>query len=175
MTGMAVDPAALPLRDVHLPPPTQVGLSALGGGWAIALAVLTLAALIVLGLFFWRRRKRAQAAGLLFDATVDAAPDNAARVAAISELLRRAARRRDVGADRLGGEAWLRFLDAVGPRGDACLADAGRTLLEGGFRRDVDAGALAALRPLARARFVALMRHAPRRRPWPPRAPWRRR
>lgn len=171
MTG--VDPASLPLRDVHLPPSPEGWLSAMGGGWAIAFAALILIALVALGLYLWRVRLREKAAGLMFDATVDAAADNAARVAAISELLRRAARRRDPAADRLSGEAWLHFLDA-GRRGDARLADAGRTLLEGGFRRDVDAGALAALQPRARACFVAMMRRAPRRRWMHGRMPWRR-
>jgi Flp pilus assembly protein TadB len=169
MSGAALDPAKLPLRDAHLPaapawwPPAP--------GWWLVAAVL--AALLV-AMALWRRRARRRriAAEALFDATVDAAQGDSARVAAISELLRRAARRRDPLADRLQGADWLHFLDE-GPRarGAATFAEVGGVLLDGGFRRDVDAAAVAALRPVARARFVALMRRVPRR--W--RLPWSRR
>ncbi|MFD0727480.1 DUF4381 domain-containing protein [Lysobacter brunescens] len=157
----ATNPATLPLRDAHLPeapgwwPPPM-------GWWLVAIAV----ALMLLILLLWRRhaRRRRIAAEALFDATVDAAPSEVARIAAMSELLRRAARRRDPSADRLQGADWLHFLDE-GPRarGAATFADVGGVLLDGGFRREVDASAVAALRPVARARFVALMRGAPRR------------
>jgi Flp pilus assembly protein TadB len=169
MSATTLDPAKLPLRDAHLPdapawwPPAP--------GWWLVAAVL--AALLV-AIALWRRhaRRRRIAAEALFDATVDAAQGDSARVAAISELLRRAARRRDPLADRLQGADWLHFLDE-GPRvrGAATFAEVGGVLLDGGFRRDVDAAAVAALRPVARARFVALMRRVPRR--W--RLPWLRR
>lgn len=163
----ATNPATLPLRDAHLPdapgwwPPPM-------GWWLVASVVVVLLVLLLL----WRRRARRRriAAEVLFDATVDAAQGDAARIAAMSELLRRAARMRDPSADRLQGKDWLHFLDE-GPRarGAETFADVGAVLLDGGFRRDVDAGAVLALRPVARARFVALMRHAPRRwrLPWP--------
>lgn len=156
-----IDPATLPLRDAHLPdapgwwPPPM-------GWWLVAAVVAVLFAILLL----WRRhaRRRRIAAEALFDATVDAAQGDAARIAAMSELLRRAARLRDPSADRLQGADWLHFLDE-GPRarGAATFADVGGVLLDGGFRREVDASAVAALRPVARARFVALMRGAPRR------------
>ena len=79
----------------------------------------------------------------------------AARIAAISGLLRRAARRVDKRADRLQGEAWLRFLD--GGKGNDFSAGAGRLLLEGGYRREVDARAWEAARDLAHKRFLELM------------------
>lgn len=163
------NPATLPLRDAHLPdapgwwPPPM-------GWWLIAVAVLVLVAVLV----WWRRhaRRRRIAAEALFDATVDAVQGETARIAAMSELLRRAARLRDPSADRLQGADWLHFLDE-GPRarGAATFAEVGAVLLDGGFRREVDAAAVAALRPVARARFVALMRGAPRHR----RLPWSRR
>lgn len=168
-----IDPVKLPLREAHLPeapgwwPPPP--------GWWLVAAVLVV---VLIAIALWRRRarRRRHAVEVLFDTTVDAVPGdaalgNAARVAAMSELLRRAARRRDPSADRLQGADWLRFLDD-GPRvrGSRTFADVGGVLLDGGFRRDVDPGALAALRPVARARFVALMCRAPRRRRWP----WRR-
>jgi len=74
----------------------------------------------------------------------------------MSELLRRAARRRDPAADRYEGEAWLCFLDADGKQ-PQFSTDVGRLLLEGGFRRDVDASAVDALRPLARQRYLMWM------------------
>jgi hypothetical protein len=88
----------------------------------------------------------------------------------MSELLRRASRRRDAGADRLEGEAWLAFLDDVDRtgrgRGGKSKAEGGaagfsrgpgRLLLDGGFRRDVPEHEVAALETLARARFLAWM------------------
>jgi len=167
MAQAPLDPATLPLRDAHLPdapgwwPPPM-------GWWLVAAVVLAL--LVILLLWRGRVRRHRLAAEALFDATVESAPDETARVAAMSELLRRAARLRDPAADRLQGADWLHFLDE-GPRarGAATFAEVGAVLLDGGFRREVDAGAVAALRPVARARFVALMRGAPRRRrlPWP--------
>jgi hypothetical protein len=79
----------------------------------------------------------------------------AARIAAISELLRRAARRVDAKADHLEGEAWLGFLD--GQKSHHFTEGAGRLLLEGGYRRDVPAAEFAAASALARARFLELM------------------
>ena len=143
----------LVLRDIHQPmappwwPPAP--------GWWLVAAVLT----VVLAIGWWlaaRRRRRQRAIATLFDSALAAAPSPAAQVAAMSELLRRAARRRDPAADRYEGEAWLRFLDADGKRAQFST-DAGRLLLEGGFRRDVDASAVAALRPLARKRYLAWM------------------
>src|SRR3546814_12347611 len=58
-----------------------------------------------------RARRRRAAIVRLFDERLDAANTPVERVAAMSELLRRAARRRDPAADRLQGDAWLAFLD----------------------------------------------------------------
>src|SRR3546814_5021776 len=58
-----------------------------------------------------RARPRAAAIVRLFDERLHAANTPVERVAAMSELLRRAARRRDPAADRLQGDAWLAFLD----------------------------------------------------------------
>jgi hypothetical protein len=143
----------LVLRDIHQPvappwwPPAP--------GWWLVAAVLS----ILIATAWWvaaRQRRRQRAIAALFDAAVAAAPSPAAQVAAMSELLRRAARRRDPSADRYEGEAWLRFLDAEGKR-PVFSTDVGRLLLEGGFRRDVDANAVAALRPLARQRYLTWM------------------
>src|SRR3546814_4739947 len=91
--------------------------------------------------WWWLRARRRRAAIVrLFDERLDAANTPVERVAAMSELLRRAARRRDPAADRLQGDAWLAFLD--GDRASDVARPfsegTGRVLLEGGFRREVD-------------------------------------
>lgn len=155
----------LPLQDVHLPPAPDWWPPA--PGWWIVLVAL---AAIAIGVWFWRRRVRRRRAVIetLFDETlaaVDGVDGASARIATMSELLRRAARRRDPRADRLSGDAWLRFLDD-GQRIPVFSAGAGRTLLEGGFRRDVGAQEFEALRGIVRTRFVELMTHGRARR-WP--------
>lgn len=141
----------LVLRDVHVPaapswwPPAP-------GWWLVACTV----ALVVGVAWWWRRRRwqRLQAWSRLFDASGEDA-NTAARVAAMSELLRRAARRVDAKADHLQGEAWLAFLD--GKKSRDFSGGAGRLLLEGGYRREVPAEEFAAASALARARFLELM------------------
>ena len=161
-------PEPLPLQDVHLPPAPDWWPPA--PGWWSVLVVL---ALIAVSVWLWRRRLRRRRALIetLFDETLAAVDGGrggdgaSARIAMMSELLRRAARRRDPQADRLSGDAWLRFLDA-GQRVPVFSAGAGRTLLEGGFRRDVGAQEFEALRGIVRMRFVDLMTRRPARR-WP--------
>ena len=143
----------LVLRDIHQP--AAPGWWPPAPGWWAVFAVAALA-LLLLAAWAWHRRRRRQAIAALFDRVVGAAATPAARVAAMSELLRRAARRRDPTADRLQGDAWLAFLDA-GNRHPVFAGEAGRLLLEGGFRRDTDAAAVAALQPLARARYLDWM------------------
>ena len=147
---------ALRLHDVHAGsapawwPPAP--------GWWVALALVG----IVLVLLAWRRirRRRRDAAILrLFDQAVADAGSPSRQVAAMSELLRRAARRKDAGADTLDGEDWLRFLDAGLPQ-PVFSAGAGALLRDGGFRTDVAANEVDALRVVARARFLDWMRGA---------------
>lgn len=141
----------LVLRDVHVPAtpswwPPAPGWWLLAGSMALVLAIL-----------WWighqRRRRKLAWRKLFDDACGDAAP--AAQVAAISELLRRAARRVDKQADHLRGEDWLGLLD--GRKQKAFSQGVGRLLLEGGYRRDVPMDELAAVKALARARFLELM------------------
>ncbi|NZA28219.1 DUF4381 family protein [Luteimonas sp. SJ-92] len=143
MTGLV-------LRDIHEPP--APGWWPPAPGWWL-LAVLLLG--VVAGLCWWLRRRRLHRRRLerMFDDAVDAAATPAAAVAAISELLRRAARGRDPAADALDGEAWLRFLDRDA-RQPAFGGEEGRLLLAGGYRREVDPQRLEALRTIARARFL---------------------
>ena len=77
----------------------------------------------------------------------------------MSELLRRAARRKDASADTLEGEAWLRFLDQ-GLSQPAFVAGAGALLRDGGFRADVAPHETKALRAVARQRYLDWMQGA---------------
>jgi len=146
-----MDVATLVLRDVHVPASPSFWPPA--PGWWVVFAIF---ALSVAGIAAWRfavrrRRRRWQH---WFDAASEAY-SAADQVAAMSERLRRAARRVDPAADRLEGEAWLQFLD--GRRGQAFSQGPGRLLLDGGYRRDVPPAELAAATAVARARFLELM------------------
>ncbi|HEY0506396.1 MAG TPA: DUF4381 family protein [Lysobacter sp.] len=149
---------ALVLRDIHVTPAPSWWPPA-PGWWIVAAAMLALLA----GLAWWRlrARRRRRAVARLFDERIDAATSPAQQVAAMSELLRRAARRRDPHADRLAGEEWLRFLDPPakkrGPSSRDFSEGAGRLLLDGGFRREADAAQVEALRRIARERFLHWM------------------
>lgn len=149
--------APLALRDIHQPsappwwPPAP--------GWWMLFLLLVLA---LLAWGWWSRRRRLRRARLaaLFDGTVARAGTPAEEVALLSELLRRAARTRDPDADRLQGDDWLAFLDGPGGKrqGPVFSTGAGRLLLEGGWRRNVQPSEVEALRPLARERFLLWMR-----------------
>lgn len=153
---------ALVLRDIHQPPAPPWWPPA-PGWWLLFAAVLAVVALV----WWWRRRRERRRRDLfeLFDRTVDAANTPSERVAAMSALLRRAARRRDADADRLQGEAWLAFLDAPSrrrrgrtQRRDVAFSEGpGRLLLDGGYRPDADPAQVEALRVLARNRFLQWM------------------
>jgi hypothetical protein len=168
--------APLPLRDVHLPPAPS-GWPPAPGWWIVFATVL----LVGIAWAWWRRRvrRRRYVIERVFDDRLLGIDSASAGIAAMSELLRRAARRRDPAAATLSGDDWLRFLDA-GQRTPVFSAGAGRTLLEGGFRREVSSQEFDALRHVVRARFVELMVHGSRgdgtRRDGTPRRwPWSRR
>jgi hypothetical protein len=149
--------STLVLRDIHQPPAPPWWPPA-PGWWLVG--ALVVAALAVWAALRLRRQRHHAAQAAVFDAALAAAATPSDRIAAMSELLRRAARRRDPAADRLQGEAWLAFLDGD----DAAhpfTGGAGRLLLDGGFRRDVAPAQVAALLPLARARFLQLGRCDP--------------
>lgn len=154
---------ALPLRDIHVPPAPPLWPPA--PGWWILAAVLAIAAGAALA-WHLHRRRRLRRVEALFDDTLARAETPAQAIAAMSELLRRAARTRDPRADHLHGEAWLDWLRARLAMEDAAALDAGapvgRLLLEGGFRGDVAPGEADAVRPVARRAWLALM--APARR-----------
>jgi hypothetical protein len=145
---------ALVLRDIHQPPAPPWWPPA--PGWWF-LAALLLALVAVPAWRAWKRARHQRTVSALFDRALREAATPTAQVAAMSELLRRAARRHSPHADTLVGDAWLRFLDDGLPT-PTFHTDAGRLLADGAYRPDVDAQAVAALRPLARARFLAWMR-----------------
>jgi hypothetical protein len=148
----------LPLRDIHQPsappwwPPAP--------GWWLVFAIV-LAAIAFAGWWWLRRRQRNREVARLFDDRVQAATTAVERVAAVSELLRRASRRRDPAADRLQGEAWLQFLDSdmsgASPLEGPFSQGPGRVLLDGGFRRAIADEDVVTLLPLARRRYLELM------------------
>ena len=145
--------AMLVLRDVHQPPPPSWWPPA-PGWWAVAAVVVAVLAIT----WAWRarRRRRQRRIAAWFDTAVDDAPSPTLQVEAMSELLRRAARRRDPGAVRLDGDAWLALLDGEDPRRPFSQGP-GRLLLEGGYRADTAQSEVDALRPLARAWFLSWM------------------
>lgn len=144
--------AQLPLRDVHLP--AAPGWWPLAPGWWLLIGAVVLVALTVLAVHLIRRR-RLQRWTNLFDRQLQAAPQGPAKLAAASELLRRAARRLDPQAVQLQGDAWLRFLD--GPKGNDFSGGDGRLLLDGGFRPQLEAAQVERACQLARSRFLQLM------------------
>jgi len=148
-------PIALP-HDVHAGiapawwPPAP-------GWWLLFAAIIGLASF-----FAWRgvrRRRRAAAILRLFDDAVARADTPSRKVASMSELLRRAARRKDPRADTLEGDDWLRFLDQGLPQ-PMFSVGAGALLRDGGFRADVAAHEADALRAIARDRYLRWMQGA---------------
>lgn len=143
--------AGLVLRDVHVPPAPSFWPPA-PGWWLVATVVV---ALLVLA--WWLRRRqgiRTRSWQRLFDAACEQSSPPA-QVGAISELLRRAARRADPASEKLEGRQWLEFLDGRRP-GEFSEAHAD-LLLEGGYRRELDHTSVEALERAARVRFLELM------------------
>ena len=146
------DPTLI-LRDIHQPPAPPWWPPA--PGWWLLFAL----SLILAGAWwYWRRRRLRKRLAIIavFEEALARAESLPAQIAAMSELLRRAARRRDANADTLQGEAWLAFLD-TGDQRQRFSQGAGRLLLEGGFRRDADPQQVADLRELVRERFIGWM------------------
>jgi HAMP domain-containing protein len=151
---MALNPPPdLVLRDVHAAASTPWWPPA--PGWWMVFAVLAFA-IAAFAFFAHRRRVRRRAIARLFDDALAAAHTPTAQIAAMSELLRRAARVRDPAADRYSGDAWRAHLDA-GAKQRLFDDDTGALLIDGAFRRDVDAHAVATLRDRARRRYLEWM------------------
>ncbi|RYD14182.1 MAG: DUF4381 family protein [Lysobacteraceae bacterium] len=106
------------LRDIHLPPDPAWWPPA-PGWWLLAIALIALLAWLVMRA---RRAWRIRRWRRLLQAELDRAvaehasrPDPARFAAAVSRLLRRAARRLDARAATLQGAQWLAFLDSRWP------------------------------------------------------------
>ncbi len=145
--------ATIVLRDIHQP--AAPGWWPPAPGWWLLAGLLLAGGIAAWAWHAWRKTRRRRIERL-FDTTLAEAPDAATRLAAISELLRRAARRHERDADRLQGEAWLRCLDkgVQPPRFSGHLGD---LLLDGSFRPDPDHAEVDAVARAARLRFVEWM------------------
>jgi len=162
----APDPArlaqALPLRDIHLPPPP--GWWPPAPGWWLLAGLL--AALPLLLLLLWRRfrrlRYRRQALSRLATLEQEQELAPSALVAELSALLRRAALCAFPAENcaSLSGEAWLGFLDRP-LKGQPFSGGAGRCLATGPYQRavEIDRGALLGLC----RRYLRRLPPAPRR------------
>jgi hypothetical protein len=149
--------AALELRDIHVPPPP--GWWPPAPGWWV-LALLLLVALVYLGCALarqqrLRRQRRTRASALATLRMQHARGDSGARLAALSELLRRACKRHAPEALLLQGEAWLQFLDR-GMDTAPFSTGPGRLLLDGPYRRTVDPAAVDELLLLVERRLQTL-------------------
>jgi len=147
---------ALALNAIHVPPAPSWWPPA--PGWWL-LAAIVLLPVAIGGWRIARRRWRRRGVSALFDKTVAGAGTPVAQVAAISELLRRAARQVAPHAETLAGDEWLRFLDRGLPQ-PVFEAGAGALLRDGGYRRAVSDAEVDALRIVSRARFLDWMSKA---------------
>ena len=141
---MIPDPAALPLREIHLPAST--GWWPPAPGWWILSGVVLLIAAVAWYLYRRHKRRMYSAVNLARQELVGIrsryAADRDARhcVRAVSGLLRRLCisvfpRTETAG---LTGAEWLAFLDRAAP-GKGFTDNAGRVLLEAPYRKHVEA------------------------------------
>jgi len=150
---MSIASDALVLRDIHQPMAPSLWPPA--PGWWLVMAVIAFA-LAALAWIRWRRHAQRRAYARLFDTMVEHADAPSEKVAAMSELLRRAARRIDPAADKLVGDDWLDFLDH-GLEQPVFAAGAGAVLRDGAYRRDISPLEVVALHSIVRARFLDWM------------------
>ena len=151
----------LPLRDIHLPPEPSWWPPAPGWWIVFALALILLFFLSRWLLRAFRRSRRRRALYASFEAAA-ALSEPTMRAAAISQVLRRAARLRDPNAATLQGEEWLRFLDgdAKAANDAAFSAGPGRVLLDAPYRPQVESDVVEAMVAAARKRFRTLVEAA---------------
>ncbi len=134
-----MNPAELPLRDIHLPPPP--GWWPPAPGWWAVLAVMVIAGLWGI---WWRtraRRRRSAVAQATLELTrmrADAATTPAQLAAELSALLRRVCislfPRQQVAS--LTGDSWLQFLDGICGGREFCHGP-GRVLIQAPYRPGV--------------------------------------
>jgi len=158
MTG-AANPAgaALNLRDIHLPAEPSWWPPAVG--WWMLAALLLVVGWYVSCWLLKRVRMKRRVRVLLNELSLvqDLFPNDQAkpRLAAYSDLLRRACRQFAPAALVLSGESWLEFLD--GEDADKPFSvGAGRVLLHGPFQANVDPQQVAPLAELMRARLITI-------------------
>ena len=136
-----MNPAELPLRDIHLPaapgwwPPAP-------GWWLLLVGVLVA---VAVGAWLWQRRRR-RLRSAVYQAQVElqrlrgclATSEPAALVQDLSVLLRRLAICLYPRGDAAGltGSAWLQFLDRAAP-GAGFGCDDSRVLLDAPYRRQL--------------------------------------
>ncbi len=134
-----MNPAELPLRDIHLPPPP--GWWPPAPGWWALLAVMVIAC--VCATWWYRRagRKRSAVAQARLELTrlrADSTVAPTQLAAELSALLRRVCislfPRRQVAG--LTGDGWLQFLDEVRGGGEFCRGP-GRVLIQAPYRPGV--------------------------------------
>jgi hypothetical protein len=147
------------LRDIVLP--TEPGLWPPAPGWWL-LGVLFL--LTAFGLVRWlvkllRERQTRRRLRRELEQALDQQQSPQARIAMMSELLRRWSKLQSPGAASLLGDAWLRTLDAGLP--DAPFSDGvGRLLLQGPFMVQPPLQQLQELEALVRRRILHEAPHA---------------
>lgn len=146
----------LPLRDIHLPP--EPGWWPPAPGWWL-LALLLAWLLFVLArrvLGAWRTRRRRRALLAEFERAL-AIADAHARLAALSALLRRAARLRDPAAATLDGARWSAYLQQCSEASGGITPGDAALLAGGLYRPAVDADAVRGLHAPARRCYLALL------------------
>ncbi|HEX7079894.1 MAG TPA: DUF4381 domain-containing protein [Gammaproteobacteria bacterium] len=129
--NQGIDPASLPLRDIHMPDPVSWWPPA--PGWWLLIA----AAAAAVGYALWvrhryRGRRVALAAVSRIAADLERGAEPVACLQTLSVVLRRfaiTAARGDGGLPGLIGDRWLEYLDARSPAG-GFVQGAGRRLVE---------------------------------------------
>lgn len=132
-----MSPEALPLRDVHLPPP--VGWWPLAPGWWIVLGLCGLALAVAVWALLWRQRTRLRRLGLLrlreIATTSQESSSQAHFAAGLSVLCRQLALACDgENAAALTGPAWCTHLDALVPGSTFFTAGLGGQIFEAAYR-----------------------------------------
>jgi hypothetical protein len=148
-----MNPAELPLRDIHLPEP--VSWWPMAPGWWWVLGLLLLASAVVTGIILYRRYRRSRLAYWLkpefqaLTAKYAGDHDSLAFLQGVSSLLRRACLslypRKAVAS--LTNEDWLELLDQAGET-SVFSQGAGRLLAQGPYLRNTSPADVDALLPV---------------------------